>query len=126
MRTFLQSILAFFTLGMGTVACTKSDVHRLPRFDRRDAPCSRNALSGRLTRPGACRTRDLPWVEQQSIQTDVPTREVRFNLKDKSAWKKKKSRRAQGEELSGGHRKIAAQVRVRRLRLSVRKAPSKC
>ena len=29
----------------------------------------------------------LPWVEQQSIQTDIPTREVRFNLKDKSAWK---------------------------------------
>ncbi len=25
MRTFLQTILAFFTLGMGTVACTKSD-----------------------------------------------------------------------------------------------------
>jgi hypothetical protein len=28
----------------------------------------------------------LPWVEQETIQTDVPTREVRFNLKDKSAW----------------------------------------
>ena len=28
----------------------------------------------------------LPWVEQQSIQTDVPTREVRFNVKDKTAW----------------------------------------
>jgi hypothetical protein len=28
----------------------------------------------------------LPWVEQASIQTDVSKREVRFNLKDKSAW----------------------------------------
>jgi hypothetical protein len=28
----------------------------------------------------------LPWVEQGSIQTDVPTREVRFNLNDKAAW----------------------------------------
>ena len=26
MRSLLQSILAFFTLGMGTVACTKTDV----------------------------------------------------------------------------------------------------
>ena len=28
----------------------------------------------------------LPWVEQKSIQTDIPTREVRFNVNDKSAW----------------------------------------
>jgi hypothetical protein len=28
----------------------------------------------------------LPWVEQGSIQTDVRTQEVRFKLKDKSAW----------------------------------------
>ena len=28
----------------------------------------------------------LPWVEQGTIETDIPTREVRFNLKDKSAW----------------------------------------
>ena len=27
----------------------------------------------------------LPWVEQDSIQTDVDKREVRFNLKDKKA-----------------------------------------
>ena len=27
----------------------------------------------------------LPWVEQDSIQTDVDNREVRFNLKDKKA-----------------------------------------
>jgi hypothetical protein len=27
----------------------------------------------------------LPWVEQASIQTDVDKREVRFNLKDKTA-----------------------------------------
>ncbi len=30
MRTFLQSLLAFFTLGMGTVACTKSDAPPSP------------------------------------------------------------------------------------------------
>ena len=29
----------------------------------------------------------LPWVEQASVQTDVSKREVRFNLKDKSAWR---------------------------------------
>jgi hypothetical protein len=28
----------------------------------------------------------LPWVEQQSIQTDIPAREVRFNVTDKTAW----------------------------------------
>jgi hypothetical protein len=28
----------------------------------------------------------LPWVEHGSIQTDVENREVRFNLKDKSAF----------------------------------------
>ena len=28
----------------------------------------------------------LPWVEHDSIQTDVPAREVRFNLKDKTKW----------------------------------------
>ncbi|HME90506.1 MAG TPA: hypothetical protein VKE49_03730 [Myxococcaceae bacterium] len=28
----------------------------------------------------------LPWVEQASIQTDVNTREVRFNLTDKKAF----------------------------------------
>jgi hypothetical protein len=28
----------------------------------------------------------LPWVEQQTVETDVKTREVRFNVKDKNAW----------------------------------------
>jgi hypothetical protein len=28
----------------------------------------------------------LPWVEQATIQTDVKSREVRFNLKDKGAF----------------------------------------
>ena len=28
----------------------------------------------------------LPWVEHDSIQTDIPNREVRFNLKEKSAF----------------------------------------
>jgi hypothetical protein len=28
----------------------------------------------------------LPWVEQASIQTDVERREVRFNLKEKTAF----------------------------------------
>ncbi len=36
----------------------------------------------------------LPWVEQQSIQTDIPTREVRFNLKDKTAWNEEAVRAA--------------------------------
>ncbi|HMF16169.1 MAG TPA: hypothetical protein VKE98_03135 [Gemmataceae bacterium] len=30
--------------------------------------------------------RTLPWVEQSSIQTDVASREVRFNLKDRKDW----------------------------------------
>ena len=32
MRSFLQSILAFFTLGMGTVACTKIGRPGAPRL----------------------------------------------------------------------------------------------
>jgi len=28
----------------------------------------------------------LPWVEQDSVQTIIDTREVRFDLKDKSAF----------------------------------------
>jgi hypothetical protein len=28
----------------------------------------------------------LPWVEQGSIQTDIPRREVRFNLQDKGGF----------------------------------------
>jgi hypothetical protein len=31
----------------------------------------------------------LPWVEQASVVTDVPTREVRFNLKDRKAFDEK-------------------------------------
>jgi hypothetical protein len=41
----------------------------------------------------------LPWVEQDSIQIDIPNREVRFNLKDKGAFKEeelKKALKAQG------------------------------
>jgi hypothetical protein len=30
MRAFLQSMLAFFTLGMGTVACNKAEVQTPP------------------------------------------------------------------------------------------------
>ncbi len=36
----------------------------------------------------------LPWVEQKTIQTDVKTREVRFNLSDKSAWNEEAVRTA--------------------------------
>jgi hypothetical protein len=36
----------------------------------------------------------LPWVEQETIQTDVPKREVRFNLKDKTAWNEDAVRQA--------------------------------
>jgi hypothetical protein len=28
----------------------------------------------------------LPWVEQATIETDIPKREVRFNVKDKTAF----------------------------------------
>jgi hypothetical protein len=41
----------------------------------------------------------LPCVEQGTIQTIVKTREVHFNLKDKSAWsgdEAKKALKAQG------------------------------
>jgi hypothetical protein len=36
----------------------------------------------------------LPWVEQSKIQTDVPTREVRFNLTDKTKWNEEEVRQA--------------------------------
>ena len=36
----------------------------------------------------------LPWVEQDSIQTDVDNRAVRFNLKDKSAFNEEAVRKA--------------------------------
>lgn len=36
----------------------------------------------------------LPWVEQASIQTDIPTRQVRFNLTDKTAWSEEQVRSA--------------------------------
>jgi len=41
----------------------------------------------------------LPWVEQESIQVDIPRRELRFNLKDKSTFNEdevKKALQAQG------------------------------
>jgi hypothetical protein len=36
----------------------------------------------------------LPWVEQGTIQTDVSTREVRFNLKDKTVWSEAEVKKA--------------------------------
>jgi hypothetical protein len=36
----------------------------------------------------------LPWVEQDSVQTDVDKREVRFNLKDKKGFQEEEVRKA--------------------------------
>jgi len=36
----------------------------------------------------------LPWVEHQTIQTHVPSREVRFDLKDKKGFKEDELRKA--------------------------------
>jgi hypothetical protein len=36
----------------------------------------------------------LPWVEQDTIQIDIPRREVRFNLNDKSAFKEEEVKNA--------------------------------
>ena len=36
----------------------------------------------------------LPWVEQDSIQTDTDKREVRFNLKEKKAFDMEKVKEA--------------------------------
>lgn len=36
----------------------------------------------------------LPWVEQGSIQTDVSKREVRFDLKDKTAFREEEVSKA--------------------------------
>ena len=36
----------------------------------------------------------LPWVEQDSVQTDVDNREVRFNLKDKKGFNEEEVRKA--------------------------------
>ena len=43
----------------------------------------------------------LPWVEQETVQTDVPTREVRFNVKDKAAWSEADVKKAQTITFSG-------------------------
>jgi hypothetical protein len=36
----------------------------------------------------------LPWVEQGTVETDVSTREVRFNVKGKNAWSEEEVRKA--------------------------------
>lgn len=36
----------------------------------------------------------LPWVEQGSIQTDTDNRELRFDLKDKSAFNEEEVKKA--------------------------------
>ena len=36
----------------------------------------------------------LPWVEHDSVQTDVDSREVRFNLGDKSAFNEEEVKKA--------------------------------
>jgi hypothetical protein len=36
----------------------------------------------------------LPWVEHDTVQTDPDHREVRFNLKDKSAFNEEEVRKA--------------------------------
>jgi hypothetical protein len=36
----------------------------------------------------------LPWVEHATVQTDVSTREVRFNLKDRAAFSEEATRKA--------------------------------
>ncbi len=36
----------------------------------------------------------LPWVEQASVQTNVDTREVRFNLKDRGAFNESEVKKA--------------------------------
>jgi hypothetical protein len=36
----------------------------------------------------------LPWVEQATVVTDVPTREVRFDLKDKVGFSEEAARDA--------------------------------
>jgi hypothetical protein len=40
----------------------------------------------------------LPWVEQASVVTEVPTREVRFNLKDKTAFDEEAVKKALAEQ----------------------------
>ena len=40
----------------------------------------------------------LPWVEQGSIDTNVKTHEVRFNLKDKAAWDEEKVKNALNDQ----------------------------
>ena len=40
----------------------------------------------------------LPWVEQSSVETDVDSREVRFNLKDKKSWNEAAVKKALNEQ----------------------------
>jgi hypothetical protein len=46
----------------------------------------------------------LPWVEKDSIQTDVPSREVRFNLTTKGAFNFDEAKKALTE---GGFPEVA-------------------
>jgi hypothetical protein len=36
----------------------------------------------------------LPWVEQESIQVDIPRRELRFNLKEQDGFKEDEVKKA--------------------------------
>jgi hypothetical protein len=36
----------------------------------------------------------LPWVEHDNIETEIKSREVRFNLKDKKAWNEEELKKA--------------------------------
>ena len=36
----------------------------------------------------------LPWVEQGSIQVDIPRRELRFNLKDRDGFREDEVKKA--------------------------------
>jgi hypothetical protein len=40
----------------------------------------------------------LPWVEQGSIETNVKTHEVRFNLRDMKDWNEEDVRKAFAEQ----------------------------
>jgi hypothetical protein len=40
----------------------------------------------------------LPWVEQDSVKTDVNTHEVRFKLKERKDWNEEKVRSALKEK----------------------------
>jgi copper chaperone CopZ len=87
MHPLFRSVLAFLTLGMVSIGCGKSDKSD-PLAAPTDVTLKVPGMNWPVGWPDRVRAAlgTLPWVEHDSVQTDIPKREVRFNLKDRKAF----------------------------------------